>query len=263
MWKGLRKRIAAFFPTGKSGKTLFGRMPAHRIALDLITGILLSAAIAYLFYRSVWAVGSALIIVPLYLHSRKEKWIETRRRNLQRQFISAMQMVSGSLMAGYSMENAWRAAEKELSILYGPEAEFCEQMRQMNQRMAVNEPLEKILEEFSDSCGVEDICRFGEVFGYAKKSGGNLCEIIRSVTVRMQEKEEILAEIETAVAAKKMEQRMMNFLLPGILFFITISSPSYVSSLYHNPLGILVMSVCLGGYLGCVFWSEKLTNIAV
>ncbi len=237
--------------------------PATQKARDIGMGLLLSLAAAYLFYRSFWAILLAGIIIPLYVRSQSDRQRQVRTNHLQQQFLSGMQMVSGSLRAGYSMENAWRKAETELIDLYGPDAEFCVAMQRMNKQLEVNEPLEKVLTQFADERGVEDIRHFAEVFGYAKRSGGNLNEIIRSVTERMQEKAGILTEIETNVAAQKMEQRMMNLLLPGILFFVTISSPSYVTALYHNPLGILVMSACLAGYIACVFWSEKIMDIAV
>ncbi len=255
--------MSSFLPAGKRLKFRDERMSAGQVLRNVAVGILLSGAAAFLFYRSVWALSLAVILVPLYLRTQKGRWEEKRTRQMKQQFISGMQMVSGSLRAGYSMENAWRKAEKELVGLYGPDAEFCVEMRRMNQRLAVNEPLEKILTEFADESGVEDIRRFAEVFGYAKRSGGDLTGIIRTVTTRMREKEEILTEIETSVAAKKMEQRMMNFLLPGILLFITVSSPSYVTALYHNPAGVLVMSACLGGWLACIYWSEKLMDIPV
>ncbi len=250
-------------PGAKSRQYVNLRTPAAQMARDIGMGFLLSLAAAFLFYRSPWAVLLAGIIVPLYVRSRSDRQRQIRTNHLQKQFLSGMQMVSGSLRAGYSMENAWRRAETELVDLYGEDAEFCIAMRRMNKQLEVNVPLEKVLTQFADESGVEDICRFAEVFSYAKRSGGNLTEIIRSVTERIREKTEILAEIETTVASQKMEQRMMNFLLPGILLFITISSPSYVTTLYHNPLGILVMSVCLAGYIACVFWSEKIIDIAV
>lgn len=197
------------------------------------------------------------------MRQRKKQWETARKQRMRQQFVSCLQIVSGALNAGYSMENAWKQAETDLIRLYGPEAEFCREMRQMNQRLAVNEPLEKILWDFAQKSEVEDILNFAEIFRYARRSGGNLTEIIRNCVKQVQEKTEVLAEIENAVASKKMEQKMMNILLPGVLLFITVSSPSYVSSLYHNALGILVMSVCLAGYLGCLIWSEKLTDIAV
>ncbi|MCC8151954.1 MAG: type II secretion system F family protein [Lachnospiraceae bacterium] len=247
----------------KRGGPYHTRLPPKILLREVLTGGLLTAGAAFVFYRSVWAMVLGIVLIPLYVRSRRERWRRMCTQNLQQQFISGMQMVAGSLAAGYSMENAWRRAEKELIVLYGPEAEFCVQMRYMNQRLAVSEPLERILLDFAAESDVEEIRDFSEVFSYAKRSGGNLTEIIRSVTERMQRRAEILTEIETAVASKKMEQRMMNFLLPGILLFVTVSSPSYVSTLYHNALGILVMSICLGGYLCCMYWSEQITDIAV
>ncbi len=235
----------------------------RRILKDIGIGALLTVAVAYLFYRSFWALLLGAILIPLYLWTQRNRNDERRTQEMTGQFLSGMEMVAASLSVGYSMENAWRRAEKELVALYGPDAAFCVEMRRMNQQLAVNEPFEKVLTGFAEESGVEDIVRFAEVFGYAKKSGGNLTEILRSVTERMQEKTTILSEIETAVASQRMEQRMMDLLLPGILLFITISSPSYITALYHNPLGIFVMSACLAGYLGCIFWSEKLMDIAI
>ncbi len=252
--KGLTKSIGSFLRKEKRHNSTFR---------NLAVGILISLAVAFLFYRSVWAAALGVVIVPLYMKSRRDERERARTQELKTQFLTGMQMVSGSLRAGYSMENAWRKAEKELEALYGTDAAFCIEMHRMNRALAVNEPLEKVLAEFAEKSGVEDIRNFSEIFGYAKRSGGNLTEIIRTVTERMQAKEEILVEIETSLAAQRMEQRMMDMLLPGILLFITISSPSYVTALYHNPIGILVMSASLAGYLGCIFWSEKIMDIAV
>ncbi len=254
------KRITGFL---RSGNLRTHGLPALWLVKNIVVGFGLSLAAAFLFYRSVWAVSLAGILIPLYLKNQWVRWNRSRTRELNLQFLSGLQMVSGSLRAGYSVENAWRRAEGELIALYGPDAAYCVKMREMNQKLAVNEPLEKVLAEFAAGSGVEDIENFAEIFGYAKRSGGSLTEIIRTVTERMQEKAEILTEIETSVAAKQMEQRMMNFLLPGILLFITISSPSYVTALYHNLPGVLVMSACLGGYLACLLWSEKLMDIPV
>ncbi len=264
----MRERTVSFLRNANSGNRSDAscresRVSAMWMARNIAAGALLTFAAAFLFYRSVWAVALGVVLVPLYLKSQRNKLERTRMQELQRQFISGMQMVSGSLRAGYSMENAWRRAERELISLYGPDAAFCIEMRRMNQRLAVNEPLEKILADFADASGVEDICDFAEIFGYAKRSGGNMTEIIHTVTERLKEKEEILSEIETSVAAQQMEQRMIDLLLPGILLFITISSPTYVTALYHNPLGIFVMTACLGGYLACIYWSEKIMDISV
>ncbi len=226
-------------------------------------GLGLTAGAAFLFYRSPAAMMLAVIFIPMYLARKKQAYVRERKQRLQQQFKSGMQMVSGSLAAGYSMENAWKNAEKDLERLYGRNSEFYLELNRMNQKLRMNEPLEQILYDFAIRSGSEDICNFAEIFRYAKRNGGNVTEIIRTTIRRMQEKADIMAEIENAVAAKRAEQKMMNVMLPGILLFVTLGSPEYVSSLYHTPLGVFVMSICLAGYLFACRWSEKLTDISV
>lgn len=257
------RRLGSQKQSMKKKRRFHTRLPPKWLIRNIAEGLLLSAGVAFLFYRSAWAMLAGAVLIPLYMKRRRMQWFTGRKQRLQQQFISAMQIVSGSLTAGYSMENAWRNAQQDLNRLYGPEAEFCVELRRMNQKLAMNEQLEQVLFEFASDCGVEDIYNFAEIFYYVKRSGGNLTEIIGATIERMQEKAEILAEIENVVASGKMEQRMMNLLLPGLLLFVTISSPSYSGILYHNVLGILVMSICLAGYIFCFWWAERLTDIAV
>ena len=46
-----------------------------------------------------------------------------------------------------------------------------------------------------------------------------------------------------------MELNIMKVMPFGILFYISISNPGYFDPLYHNILGIAVMSGCLVAYL--------------
>lgn len=223
----------------------------------------MSGVIAFLFYRSVWGLCLSAIVIPVCIHRKKKKEQEMRDRRMQVQFQSAIRAIAGALTAGYSLESAWRYAVEELERLYGRTGEVYREFYQMNQKIRMNEPVEQLLYEFAGRSGNEDICHFSEILLYVKRSGGNLTEIIRKTGSRMQEKYEILREIETGVAAKRAEQKMMMLLLPGILFFVTLSSPEYSSHLYGNPAGIAVMSGCLLGYVGAFFWSEKIMAIAV
>lgn len=239
------------------------RLNGRQMLRGILGGVGLTAGAAFLFYRSPIAMILAVIFIPMYLIRKNRAYIRERKYRLQQQFKSGMQMVSGALAAGYSMENAWKNAEKDIGRLYGTDSEFYLELSRMNQKVRMNEPLEQILYDFAVRSGSEDICNFSEIFRYAKRNGGNVTEIIRTTVNRMQEKADIMAEIENAVAAKRAEQKMMNFMLPGILLFITLGSPEYAASLYHTPFGVLVMSICLAGYIFACRWSEKLTDISV
>ncbi len=74
-----------------------------------VTGIL-----SWLFYQSWYAMGLFLPVCLLYWKKYKKEKILQRKERLLMEFRDGMQAVSAALLAGYSMENAWREAEKAL-----------------------------------------------------------------------------------------------------------------------------------------------------
>ena len=218
---------------------------------------------AFLFYRSVWGMCTFFVFAPLCLKFRQKREAARREVQIQKEFLTAMESVSGALMAGYSLESAWKYAQQETEQMYGMQGIFSRELRQLNQKLFMHEPMEQLLYELAERCDNEEIYHFAEILLYAKRSGGNMTEIIHRTVCRMQEKHEVLREITANVAAKRAEQKMMMLLLPLMLWFLTVSSPEYTGALYGNPAGVLVMSGCLAGYLGALFWAEKIVDIPV
>lgn len=133
---------------------------------------------AWLFYRSVWGMllfpAAYLVCVKKYCALQKEK----RKEQLLREFKDAMQSASAALLAGYSVENAWRETEKELLELHGEKGFMAAEVRWMNEGVRMNEPLERLLLSFAARSGCEEIESFAEVFAFAKRSGGDFVHII-------------------------------------------------------------------------------------
>ena len=137
-----------------------------------------SVVIAYLFYQH-WM---GLILTPiLYILIRKRTIRErqaARQEQIATQFLDALRTVSASLLAGYSMENAWREAAREVENLYGKDAILLRELEEINRAVALNIPIEKLLDQFADRSGNADIMSFAEVFAFAKRSGGNFAAFI-------------------------------------------------------------------------------------
>ena len=90
-----------------------------------------------------------------------------------------------------------------------------------------------------------------------------MTEIIQNTSMRIGDKVELEREIKTTMSAKRMEQRIMSVMPLFILMYIGLTSPEFLSVLYGNPLGILVMSVCLAAYGGSVLLAKKIVNIKI
>ena len=97
----------------------------------------------------------------------------------------------------------------------------------------------------------------------AKRNGGNLVKIITNTAENISQKIEISQEIDTAIAAKKLEQTIMGIMPFAIVLYIRVSNQVYISALYHNLIGIVVMLVSLLLTVGTNFWAKKLIQIEV
>ena len=60
-----------------------------------------------------------------------------------------------------------------------------------------------------------------------------------------------------------MEARIMNMVPFFIIFYINLTSSGFFSPLYHNAFGIVLMTVCMGLYVGAYILSERIVNIDV
>ena len=85
--------------------------------------------------------------------------------------------------------------------------------------------------------------------------------IIRSSVDVIRMKMEVKKKIETMISAKKMEQNIMNVVPFAILIYINATSPGFFDCLYHNPAGILIMTVLFAIYLVAYFLAQKIIQI--
>ena len=88
----------------------------------LAAGTAVAAAIAWLFYRSWYGMVLVIPVNYLIVSYYKNKKRDERAKKLMIEFRDAIQAVAAALLAGYSIEHAWKEAEREIMDLYGKEA---------------------------------------------------------------------------------------------------------------------------------------------
>ena len=168
-----------------------------------------------------------------------------------------------NLKAGYSVENAFREAKKDMDLLYGEKSLISRHFERICKGLKNNIPLEKLLFAFGQESQNTDIQEFAGVFAVAKRSGGNMTEIIgRSISV-ISQKVEVEKEIDVLISAKRMEARIMNVVPFFIIFYINLTSRGFFEPLYHNVFGIVLMTICMAVYIAAYLLSEKIVNISV
>ncbi len=231
----------------------------------MCAGIALALAglIAWLFYRSAYAVALA---VPLYFPVKAEaaEYLARRRKSeMLFQFREMLQMALSAQKAGYAMENAFAHAREEFVKLYGDRAVMAREFANINHQVGLNVPLEKLLDDLARRSGIEEISSFSQVFGFAKRGGGDIGKIFRDTVDKIRQKADVKREIETVTAAKRMEMNIMNLMPFGILIYVGATSPEFLEPLYGNLAGAFVMTACLIGYACAYKIGKKIVDIRV
>lgn len=217
----------------------------------------------YTFYRSLVAVIMLSPLIIILMRQKKRQLVQKRRQQLEIEFKEGMSAVSAGLGAGYSIENAFIEAYKDMRLLYGERALITQELLQIKRQLSMNQTLEYALYDFAKRSGIEDILNFAEVFTAAKRNSGDLIGIIHQTVTILNEKADVEREIATLISAKQLEQKIMNIIPFFIIFYIGQGANSLLNALYHNILGIGIMTGCLLCYLLAIYASKKIVDIKV
>jgi tight adherence protein B len=193
----------------------------------------------------------------------EEECARKKEMEFQVQFKEAIQAVSAALNTGYSVENAFREAQKELKLIYPETARISKELLFIIRQLRIHVPMEQILEELGMRVQIEDVRNFVIVFAAAKKNGGNMIAIIQDTVRQIGDKIDVKREIDTILAAKRYEFRVMSAIPYAIIGYMSFSFPEFMDSLYGNIFGIGVMTVCLGIYMGAYYLGVRMIRIEV
>jgi len=235
----------------------------ERISYYLVsTGGLLFTG--WLFFDSIAAaICLALLAIPL-----EKKWRQSRaasrRRELAVQFKDLLFSLSASFQSGRHMTEAIREAGSNMREIYPPGAPINIELELMNRRIgAGGESDREVLFDFAKRSGNEDARNFADVYYTCLKTGGDLNGVVNRAAGILIEKMTIRREIDTLMAQKKYEAKLLTVVPFIILLYLRFSSPEYLMPLYTTAAGLCVMAAALGALAAAYIWSGRIMDIEV
>ena len=231
--------------------------------IHILQGIMIITILGYLFYQSFLGILFLSPILYFYKKSRVKGLINNRKWKLNLQFRDGIIALSAALEAGYSAEHAFEEACKDLRLIYPTDSMIIMEFTYMINQIRMNITVEKALSDFGERTGIEDIQSFSEVFSTAKRTGGDLINVIKITSNIISDKIEVKREIITLIAAKRLEANIMKLIPLMILIYLSVSSPGFLNPLYHNILGVIAMTSFLLCYLGAYLLIDKIVAIEV
>lgn len=229
----------------------------------VLEGVLLVAVVSYFFYRSV-IIGFLLSpFILLYLWEKKKQLCKRRKQDLNIQFKDALKSINGSLQAGYSMENAFSEAYRDMVEYHGAESIIAKELLGIKDGIRNNVAVEELVEDMGNRSGVEDIQVFAGILRVGKQTGGNLHTLFENSMLVIEEKISVRQEIQTLISAKRLESRIMSVIPFCIIFYVDTTSKGYFDALYTSAAGRIVMTICLAVYIFAVWMTGRIVDIEI
>lgn len=202
-------------------------------------------------------------LVYFYLKSKKNEAIKRRKAMLLDAFKEAVYALASSLSAGRSVEQGFVQSLNDLKLLYKDDDDIVVEWQEICRKLNMNETVEASFNDFALRSGVEDIQNFASVFAMAKRSGGNLIHIIGETSILIRDKIDIQKEIDVLVVQKQFEQKILSYIIPGMILFFRLVTPDFLEPLYTTLQGRAIMVIALTMYMFAGKIGKKIVTIEV
>lgn len=227
----------------------------------IVSSIVITLLIAWLFYRSF--LGFILFPVILYctLYYFYEVNSERKREKILIEFREMLKIICSELRSGHSLENAVMILDKEIRDLCGENACILNGIKIMQKELSLKKSVEQAISDFASCYQYEEIINFAYTISYAKRLGGNYIKNISNSAKKIEERLEVKQEINTKLTEKQLEMKIMGVMPLGILIYIGLTAYEFIEPLYHNLIGIIIMSLSLVLYVVCLYVAKRIVTI--
>jgi tight adherence protein B len=167
-------------------------------------------------------------------------------------------MVNG-LRAGYSTMQALEAVSRELP------APICDEFRRVVQEMQIGIPMEKSLENLLRRIPSDDLDFVVTAINVQREVGGNLSEILDTISFTIRERVRIKGEIRVMTASVRTSGAVLSMIPVFLTLALWFVSPDYIASFFDR--GPLCCWIAVGTIVGMIasgyFVMMKIADIEV
>ena len=211
----------------------------------LVVGVLLFGVPYFLLMAIPIGLG-----IPMFLKFK----IGRRRKQFVNQLGDTLQLMAGSLTAGYGLGQTLDSVARET------DSPTSEEFQRVVMETRLGRSLEDALQAMSYRIGAKDFDWVVDAIKIQASVGGNLSEIIEQVGETIRARTRIKRQVDALTAEGKISALVL-FVLPfGLFGFIFSSNPDYIKPMFSSGIGQAMLGAA-GVMLACGgLWLKKLVN---
>jgi tight adherence protein B len=183
---------------------------------------------------------------------------ESRRTsNFLAMLPDTLQLISGSLSAGYSLPQALDIVVREGSPPIS--TEFNRAL--VDARLGV--PVEEALENVATRMKSQDFGWVVMAIRIQREVGGNLAEVLATVSETLRERERLRRQVKVLSAEGRLSAAILGGLPPLFAVYLVLVRPEYIKPLYTDPLGVLMLVTAVIVLGIGIMWLRKVVKVEV
>jgi tight adherence protein B len=183
--------------------------------------------------------------------------IERRRRAFMDQLPATLQLLAGSLRAGYGLVQAIDTVVKEADD--PTSTEFARVLTETRLGMPIDEALEGMAQRLDS----DDFHWVVLAIGIQREVGGNLAELLSTVAATMRNRAALRRQIRTLSAEGRISAWVIGIMPFFVALALQIINPGYLNELFVRTVGLIMLAVGALLLVAGAFWLKKIVDIEV
>lgn len=220
--------------------------------------------VAYLLQTHIasFIIGALIGFFSPRFYVKRQQTVRVRK--FDDQLGDMLNLMTNGLRAGYSTNQAMEAVSRELP------APISDEFRRVVQEMQIGIPMERALENLLRRIPSEDLDFVVTAINVQREVGGNLSEILDTISFTIRERVRIKGEIRVMTANVRTSGAILSLIPVGLALALWFLSPEYIGEFFAEngiipqPLcGFIAVAVVVGLILAGYFVMMKIADIEV
>jgi tight adherence protein B len=264
-WAGRATAMAeTLVRRGNLEETFLDRLEAAGLNMRVAEFVLISLGSAFIPPLLVLAITRNLLVTGLvvllgtvgpflYLSVRASR----RQAKFEEQLPSTLQLLSGALQAGHSLQQAVDTVVHEAGDPIAGE------FQRVLTEARLGRPLEEAFEAMAKRTNSLDFTWTVMAIRLQRQVGGNLAEVLSTVSQTIRDRYALRRQVKALSAEGRLSSLILS-VLPLLMFVaLLIFNPVFLRPLFTTSVGIIMMAASGVLMIFGVFWLKKITEIKV
>ncbi|WP_053218285.1 type II secretion system F family protein [Virgibacillus senegalensis] len=188
-------------------------------------------------------------------------WLQQKQSKRMKKFNDGLPgmitSINGSIRAGFSLLQSLQMVAEEA---HSP---IKEEVQYVLRAMQYGTSLDEALQNWKVRMPSKDLDMLVEAILIQRQVGGNLAYLLDRILETTRERSRIENQIKTLTAQGRLSGLIISLLPVGLGIMIYLMNPSYISTLFYETIGQIMLGIALvGGIIGFVL-IRKITKIEV